>query len=280
MRKARLWSGGLFCLFFAMSAGGGDVAAETARWERRPASGPAPQEALAAGVPGKFACDAPDRACAPLFVPPASEPADSMSGELDRYMAGLRLVDVSSLDTTLQVRLMYAADDNFLHEAVYRGITRAWLRPEAARMLAGANRLLKEEHPAWTLIVYDAARPLSVQRRMWRQVRGTAYTNYVGNPANGGGLHNYGMAVDVGIADESGSPLPMGTVVDYFGLEAHTDNEEELVKSGRITRQAYENRRLLRRIMRQAGFRTILYEWWHFNACTRAFAREHYPVIE
>lgn len=210
----------------------------------------------------------------------ASLSGDSVPGELDTYMAGLGLVDVSTLDTTFHIRLMYAAADNFLQEAVYQGITRAWLRPEAARMLAEANRLLKKEHPAWTLIVYDAARPLSVQRRMWQQVRGTAYTNYVSNPAKGGGLHNYGMAVDVSIADETGTPLPMGTPVDYFGPEAHTTREEELVKDGRITRQAYANRQLLRRLMRQAGFRVIPYEWWHFNACSRAFARGHYPVIE
>lgn len=199
---------------------------------------------------------------------------------LDGYLASLGLVDISTLDTTLRIQLMYASDANFLKTAVYQGITRAWLRPEAARMLAEAVRTLKKEHPGWTLIVYDAARPLSVQRLMWQHVRGTANTNYVSNPANGGGLHNYGMAVDVSILDETGTPLPMGTPVDFFGSEAHTTQEDELVKEGRISRQAYENRRLLRRIMQTAGFRTIPYEWWHFNACSRPFARAHYPVIE
>lgn len=202
------------------------------------------------------------------------------SRSLDRYLANLGLIDISTLDTTLRIQLMYASDDNFLKAAVYKGITRAWLRPEAAQMLAEAVRALKKEHPGWTLIVYDAARPLSVQRLMWQQVRGTANTNYVSNPANGGGLHNYGMAVDVSIADETGTPLPMGTPVDFFGAEAHTTHEDELVKEGRISRKAYENRRLLRRIMRAAGFRTIPYEWWHFNACSRPFARAHYPVLE
>lgn len=199
---------------------------------------------------------------------------------LDSYLANRGLLDILALDSTLRIDLMYARADNFLQKAVYKGITRAWLRPEAARMLVEANRALKKEHPHWTLIVYDAARPLSVQRLMWQIVRGTAHTSYVSNPANGGGLHNYGMAVDVTIADETGRPLPMGTPVDYFGAEAHTDQEEKLVETGRISREAYENRRLLRRVMRSAGFRIIPYEWWHFNACSRAFAREHYPVIE
>lgn len=198
----------------------------------------------------------------------------------DPSLAAQGMIDVRSLDTTLCVHLMYATPDNFLGKAVYAGITKAWLRPEAARMLVAAQRQLKKEHPGWSLIVYDAARPMSVQRKMWQLVRGTDKTPYVSNPANGGGLHNYGMAVDVSILDNEGKPLPMGTPVDFFGKEAHTTAEDALVQAGLIDADALANRRLLRRIMRQAGFRTIPYEWWHFNACSRAFAKAHYPVIE
>ena len=159
-------------------------------------------------------------------------------------------------------------------------MTRAWLHPDAAGKLLAAHRLLKREHPQWRFMIYDAARPMSVQRKMWALVRGTDKTNYVGNPANGGGLHNYGLAVDLTILDERGMPLPMGTPFDYFGEEAHTYDEEALLKNGLITRGEYENRRLLRRLMRKAGFRSIPYEWWHFNACTRAEARQDYPVID
>ena len=94
---------------------------------------------------------------------------------------------------------------------------------------------------------------MSVQRKMWALVRGTDKVNYVSNPANGGGLHNYGMAVDVTILDKTGAPLPMGTPFDFFGEEAHTNNEEALLDAGKIDRTAYDNRRLLRRIMRNAG---------------------------
>lgn len=199
---------------------------------------------------------------------------------LDHYLAECGLVDVSALDTTLQVKLMYAAPDNFLGETVYAGITKAWLHPEAARMLVAAQRMLKKEHPGWSLVVYDAARPLSVQQKMWQLVRGTDKTNYVSNPANGGGLHNYGMAVDVSLLDAEGNPLPMGTPVDFFGEEAHTTAEEALVEAGKITTEEWAHRRFLRRVMKQAGFRTIPYEWWHFNACSRAYAKAHYPVIK
>lgn len=200
--------------------------------------------------------------------------------ELDTWLHDRGLVDISVLDSTIRVHLVYATPDNFMGKAVYTGITRAWLHPDAAQKLVTAQRLLKKEYPDRTLVVYDAARPMSVQRKMWRLVRGTDKVNYVSNPSNGGGLHNYGMAVDVTILDPAGEPMPMGTPFDFFGEEAHTNNEEALLASGKITRKEFDNRRLLRRIMKSAGFRTIPYEWWHFNACSRAEARQSYPVLD
>lgn len=204
----------------------------------------------------------------------------SNAEELDTWLHDRGLVDISVLDSTIRVHLVYATPDNFMGETVYTGITRAWLHPDAAQKLVTAQQLLKKEHPDLTLVVYDAARPMSVQRKMWRLVRGTDKVNYVSNPSNGGGLHNYGMAVDVTILDPAGEPLPMGTPFDFFGEEAHTNNEEALLASGKITRKEFDNRRLLRRIMKSAGFRTIPYEWWHFNACSRAEARQSYPVLD
>ena len=204
----------------------------------------------------------------------------SNAEELDTWLHDRGLVDISVLDSTIRVHLVYATPENFMGETVYTGITRAWLHPDAAQKLVTAQRLLKKEHPDLTLVVYDAARPMSVQRKMWRLVRGTDKVNYVSNPSNGGGLHNYGMAVDVTILDPTGEPLPMGTPFDFFGEEAHTNNEEALLASGKITRKEFDNRRLLRRIMKSAGFRTIPYEWWHFNACSRAEARQSYPVLD
>ena len=204
----------------------------------------------------------------------------SNAEDLDVYLRSKGLVDISELDSTVRVELVYATSDNFMGEAVYAGITRAWLHPDAARKLVAAQRLLKKEYPDRTLLVYDAARPMSVQHKMWKLVRGTNKVNYVSNPANGGGLHNYGMAVDVTILDENGNPLPMGTPFDFFGEEAHTNNEEALLNAGKIDQTAFDNRRLLRRIMRNAGFRIIPYEWWHFNACSRAEARQNYPVLD
>ena len=189
-------------------------------------------------------------------------------------------VDIGTLDTTIRVHLVYATSSNFMHKSVYDGMTKAWLHPDAATKLVRAQQYLKREYPTYALLVYDAARPMEVQRQMWELVRGTKYAQYISNPTNKNGRHNYGMAVDVTIMDEKGIPLPMGTPFDFFGEEANTDNEELLVKNGKITENEFQNRRLLRRIMQQAGFTTITTEWWHFNACSSEEAKAKYKIID
>lgn len=203
------------------------------------------------------------------------------AGELDESLSSKGLVNVRRMDNSIWMDLKYATTDNFLGEKVYEGISGIWLQPEAAEKLIQAQKYLKQKHENYSIIVYDAARPMSVQRKMWNLVRGTNKTNYVSNPANGGGLHNYGMAVDVSIIDEkTGIALPMGSDFDYFGPEAHINKEEELLKNGKITATELSNRRLLREVMTKAGFRTILYEWWHFNATSKADAQARYKLIE
>ena len=189
-------------------------------------------------------------------------------------------VDVHSLDSTIQVHLVYATSSNFMNKPVYDSISKAWLHPDAAKKLIQAQQNLKREQPAYSLLVYDAARPMEVQRQMWEIVRDTKYIYYVANPDNRNGRHNYGMAVDVTIIDEDGQPLPMGSSFDYFGEEAHTDKEADLVKAGKITKAEFQNRILLRRVMQQAGFTTITSEWWHFNACSSEEAKRRYKIIE
>jgi len=189
-------------------------------------------------------------------------------------------VNIQDLDLTIQVHLIYATTSNFMNKAVYESITKAWLHPDAAQKLIQAQKILKHTHPTYSLLVYDAARPMEVQRQMWELVRGTPNINYVSNPTNQNGRHNYGMAVDVTIVDTNGQPLPMGTPVDFFGKEAHTDQEPALVKAGKITANEYQNRLLLRRIMQQANFTSVTNEWWHFNACSAESAKAKYKIIE
>ena len=196
------------------------------------------------------------------FIPLAAQQSQTA-----RHMENLGFVNIAEADSTIAGRVLY--ED--LHEA--------YLHPDALKGLLRAQQELKKRHPRYRLIVYDAARPMSVQQKMWNVVKGTSKYIYVSNPARGGGLHNYGLAVDISILDEAGVPLPMGTKVDHLGPEAHITNEAALVQSGKMTKQEQENRQLLRTIMRAAGFRTLSSEWWHFNWCSRQEAKQKYRVI-
>lgn len=192
----------------------------------------------------------------------------------------LGYVNVADLDPSIAVHIVYATPDNFVGEVMYDDLVEAYLLPDAAKRVVEAQRLLQENHPEYRLIVYDAARPMSVQRRMWKVAVENGKQYYVADPAKGGGLHNYGAAVDLSILDGKGKPLPMGTEFDFLGPEANTDNEKELVRAGKLTEQELANRLLLRRVMTSVGFRTVTSEWWHFNLCSREEARQKYPLIE
>ena len=199
----------------------------------------------------------------------------------DVRMVELGLTDVCFWEPAIQCFLVYTTADNFMKKPLYNTkLTRAWLHPHAAMKLIHAQEILQQERPDLSLLIYDAARPIEVQRIMADWAKRTNNTNFVADPSKGGGQHNYGMAVDVTLVDDQGEWLPMGTPFDFFGPEAYTDKEDVLLKQRRISPSEYKNRQLLRRVMEDAGFTSITSEWWHFNACSSEEAKKRYKLID
>lgn len=197
-----------------------------------------------------------------------------------QQMAAQGLVDILSVDSTIQVSLMYSRADNFTGKVLYTDLREAYLHPKAAAALAKAQQALKKLRPELSLKVYDATRPMSVQQKMWNTVAGTSKNIYVSNPRNGGGMHNYGLAVDITLCKAAtGDTLDMGTKVDFLGKYAHIDDEAGLVARHIITPEAKKNRELLRKVMTEAGFKPLKTEWWHFNLVSRAEAKAHYKAV-
>lgn len=198
-----------------------------------------------------------------------------------KRMAEQGLVDILSVDSTIQVSLMYSRADNFTGKVLYTDLREAYLHPKAAAAVAKAQQALKKLRPELSLKIYDATRPMSVQQKMWNTVAGTSKSIYVSNPRNGGGMHNYGLAVDITLCKAaSGDTLDMGTKVDFLGSYAHIDNEAALVSRHIITKEAKQNRELLRKVMTEAGFKPLKTEWWHFNLVSRAEAKAHYKAVK
>jgi zinc D-Ala-D-Ala dipeptidase len=201
--------------------------------------------------------------------------------EMEITLLEMGLVNITDLDSTIQVEMKYASDDNFLGRDIYDGFDQAYLQPDVARMLVMAQDYLKSIKPGYTLIVYDAARSRSAQQRMWDAVDAPfeEKVKFLANPANGS-IHNFGAAVDVSLVNDRGEKLDMGTEFDHMGELAYPTLEAEMLEDGLLSSEQIENRKLLRKVMRHAGFWGIQTEWWHFNACTRDQAREKYPMIE
>lgn len=177
------------------------------------------------------------------------------------------LIDVQTLDPSIVVHLMYSSTDNFMKKDVYGHLDKAYLTPSFADKMRRAQALLhKEKGKRYSLVIYDAARPHSIQAAMWNTVKGTPNVKYVSSPGRKNGRHTYGVAVDVSIFDtQTGKALDMGTSVDHFGTAAHTTDEKALVAQKLITQEAYDNRQYLYSLMRRVGLKPIPNEWWHFQ---------------
>ncbi len=189
-------------------------------------------------------------------------------------------VNIKDRDKSIQVSLMYSRADNFCGKVLYGDLREAYLHPLAADALVKAQKRLKQLRPDLSLKIYDAARPMSIQQRMWNEVKNTDHSFYVSNPANGGGLHNYGLAVDITLCKAAtGDSIPMGTKVDHMSADSHIDREAQLVANHHITPEARKNRELLREVMEHAGFKPLRTEWWHFNLRSRAEAKKYFKVI-
>lgn len=150
------------------------------------------------------------------------------------------------------------------------------LRKTAALLLENALGRL----PAGlTFKVFDAWRPIEVQFALferfynllktenpsWGEDRLKAETKkFVSLPSLDPELpsvHNSGGAIDLTIVEEkNGNELDMGTAFDDFTEKSLTAHFEE----SEFT-QIRDNRRLLYRVMTEAGFTNYPLEWWHYD---------------
>lgn len=179
----------------------------------------------------------------------------------------------------LKVDLRYATTNNFTGVAQYPGGWKAALHPLAAKRLAQAALALGYIKPGWNIVVFDATRPLSIQKKLYDKVRGTPLARYVSS-SGGTSMHNYGLALDCSILDESGKELDMGTPYDSFDPLSEPRFEQENLAKGKLTKDQLANRRFLRELMKRAGLRPILNEWWHFEAVRKNEINGRFKVVE
>lgn len=181
-------------------------------------------------------------------------------------------------DSLLCIDLRYASSNTFAGRPFYHDLKMCWLHPLAANRLLTAASLLRRSHDTLRLLVYDATRPLKAQVELYAAACSLGAGRYVAVPW-GGSVHNYGLAVDVGLADLRCRELDLGTPFDSFDSLAQPRYEAFFLKTGRLDSMAWLRRRILRRVMREAGFRRIDLEWWHFEALPIDTARVRFPIV-
>jgi D-alanyl-D-alanine dipeptidase len=160
-------------------------------------------------------------------------------------------VDISQIDSTFVIDMPYATEFNFLKQKVY-DCQSCYLRKKTAIALIKANNKFKEL--GYHIKIYDCYRPLDVQKKMWTIV---SDPKYVANPATGS-IHNRGGAIDITLVNANNIELDMGTKFDFFGEEASHDFLDLPVS-------VLENRKLLKKILKESGFESFDSEWWHYN---------------
>lgn len=214
------------------------------------------------------------------------------AADYDQRLREMGLVDIKSLDEDILVELRYATTNNFMGQNIYGTLRKAYFLPHFARKIARAQEILRQRHPEYRLLIYDAARPRSAQYKMRQAVEGTPYTAYVAD-ASRGGRHNYGVAVDLTIARKDGTPLDMGAPFDHFGREAWIGDGrnttlqhfkayiEQMRQQGIISAEAAANRTLLVEIMDAVGLRPYAKEWWHYQErVSMSRTRELYELLD
>ncbi len=211
---------------------------------------------------------------------PDSVHGNPLISDLEQSLRDAGLVNVQQVEPSIRVSLAYSTTNNFLEADVYGELMKCYLQPEVAQMAAEASACVQKKDSSLRLIIFDGVRPRSVQRRMWDIVKGTNQQKYVASPDAGGGMHNYGCAIDLGLFHLDTGLVDMGTPFDFFGDLAQPRYEVRFVNEGKLNQVHLDNRRTLRACMLEAGFSGILSEWWHFNAFSKKVAREKYSIVE
>ena len=172
--------------------------------------------------------------------------------------------------------------------ADYGGMSPFVLRASVVAKLEEAQNSLQQRQPGWKLLVFDAYRPISVQRYMVEytyrallsdlQLQPDTLTSQQQEAVMNDVLdfwaipsddpstpppHSTGAAIDLTLADEAGNPVDMGSPIDEISERSHPYYFRD---SQMPEEQSFHyHRSILFEAMESAGFIGHPNEWWHFS---------------
>lgn len=176
--------------------------------------------------------------------------------DFDEKLQDAGFVNMRDNSSGIICDIKYATTDNLTGEVLYSSPA-CYVRKPVAEALTSVQHALQEL--GMSLKIWDAYRPISVQKKLVSFVNNTDYTPNVSN-------HSRGIAVDVTLIDpETGIDVVMPTEYDDLSELAHSDAKV-------ADPVAFRNRELLETVMRTHGFTVYPYEWWHFDYLSMADA--------
>jgi zinc D-Ala-D-Ala dipeptidase len=179
--------------------------------------------------------------------------------------------------------------------ADYGHVSPYYLRENVLNLLLQAQKHLQSIYTDWKIQIFDAYRPLQVQKFMvdysynellekngllnqkltpeqnqeiWEQVyQFWAIPNYdLATPPP----HSTGAAIDITLVDSTGKTIDIGGEIDEISERSHPNYYSS--NNGQIEQEYHQNRQLLYNIMKQVGFTQHPNEWWHFSTGDQMWA--------
>lgn len=154
--------------------------------------------------------------------------------------------------------LVYATDNNFVGVRVYPENMPIIMNNEVWNKLLRVNGELKKFNKCIT--IYDAYRPIQIQRLFWDyfyNTHGYYDETLVANP-NKYGTHNIKInAIDMFISNIDGTSIELPCEFDDFTEKAN-------IHYNKCSKEAIANRDLLINTAKKYGLIVNESEWWHF----------------
>ena len=184
------------------------------------------------------------------YLPRESGMARDADGNM--VAASSHLVDVLLDNDKFEFKMKLATEGTSIGKPFYtRNL--CILQYDTLQKLITAAELFEKD--GYTIVIYDAYRPTSVQQRWFDVIR---VHKWVADPSVGmGGIHDRGTAVDMTLMDRNGVELDMPTAI-------HTLTEASS-RYAAMTAVQKQNVNYMTNIMVQCGFDYIRSEWWHFQ---------------
>ena len=164
------------------------------------------------------------------------------------------MVEVTKVYPTIFYELRYATSRNSAGKPIYPPDARCLVRKSVAGRLKHAQDELRKK--GLGLKIWDAYRPAWAHAALWKSAPDP---EHVASPDYGGSWHTWGASVDVTLVDLKGREQKMPSDFDDFTAAAKSDYQGcDATVAAHV--------QALRTAMKNAGFRGLRDEWWHFTA--------------